>query len=42
LGVDDGFKLLFGISFGYIDETAAANQCRTLRAAVNENTFFHG
>jgi nitroreductase len=42
LGVDDSFKLLFGISFGYIDETAAANQCRTARAAVNENTFFHG
>jgi len=42
LGVDEGFKLLFGISFGYIDETAAANQCRTARAAVNENTFFHG
>lgn len=41
LGVDESFKLLFGISFGYIDETAAANQCRTTRAAVNENTFFH-
>ena len=42
LGVDENFKLLFGISFGYIDETAAANQCRTARAAVSENTFFHG
>lgn len=42
LGVDENFKLLFGISFGYIDEAAAANQCRTARAAVNENTFFHG
>lgn len=42
LGVDDSFKLLFGISFGYADETAAANQCRTARAALSENTFFHG
>jgi nitroreductase len=42
LGVDEGFKLLFGISFGYIDETDAANQCRTGRAALSENTFFHG
>lgn len=42
LGMDENFKLLFGISFGYIDETAAANKCRTARAAVNENTFFHG
>jgi hypothetical protein len=42
LGMDENFKLLFGISFGYIDETAAANQCRTARATVNENTFFHG
>jgi nitroreductase len=42
LGVDESFKLLFGISFGYIDETVAANQCRTARATVRENTFFHG
>lgn len=42
LGVDDSFKLLFGISFGYIDETAAANQCRTARAALADNTIFHG
>ena len=42
LGVDDSFKLLFGISFGYIDESADANRCRTGRAAVAENTFFHG
>ncbi len=42
LGVDDSFKLLFGISFGYPDDTAAANQCRTARAALSDNTFFHG
>lgn len=41
LGVDASFKLLFGISFGYVDETALANRCRTARAAVDENTVFH-
>ncbi len=34
-------KLLFGISFGYEDTAAAANSCRTDRAALAENTFFH-
>ncbi len=42
LGIDASYKLLFGISFGYIDETAAANRCRTPRAAVSDNTHFHG
>lgn len=42
LGVDDSFKLLFGISFGYADETAPVNACRTSRAALPDNTFFHG
>lgn len=35
------WKLLFGISFGYEDTTAAANHCRTERAALGENTVFH-
>ena len=42
LGVDDSFKLLFGISFGYPDDSAATNQNRTARAALSDNTFFHG
>lgn len=42
LGIDPSLKLIFGISFGYEDVTAAANQCRTERAPVEENTFFHG
>jgi nitroreductase len=42
LGVDDNFKLLFGISFGYVDESASVNQCRTGRAALADNTVFHG
>jgi len=41
LGVDDSFKLLFGISFGYADQNVPANQCRTMRAALEENTVFH-
>lgn len=42
LGVDDSFRLLFGISFGYEDSSAAANTCRTTRASIADNTFFHG
>jgi nitroreductase len=42
LGIDGSNKLLFGISFGYEDKESAANQCRTSRASVTENTFFHG
>lgn len=41
LSIDASQKLLFGISFGYVDETAAANRCRTPRAAVVENTHFY-
>ncbi len=42
LGIDAHYKLLFGISFGYEDKNAAANQCRTARSPVAGNTFFHG
>jgi nitroreductase len=42
LGIDPQFKLLFGISFGYADENAAVNRCRTERADIKDNTFFHG
>lgn len=41
LGIESKFKLLFGISFGYPDESAPVNTCRTDRAALAENTFFH-
>jgi nitroreductase len=41
LGVDPSLKLLFGISFGYEDTSAAVNACRTLRAPIEDNTFFH-
>lgn len=42
LGIDPSCKLIFGISFGYEDTSAAANRCRTARAAVAENIVFHG
>ena len=41
LSIDASQKLLFGISFGYVDETAAANRCRTVCATVAENTHFY-
>jgi len=41
LDIDASQKLLFGISFGYTDTAAPVNQCRTVRAKVGENTFFH-
>ncbi|NRA42258.1 MAG: nitroreductase [Pseudomonadales bacterium] len=34
-------KLLFGMSFGYPDPSAAANQINIERASLSENTFFH-
>ena len=40
LGVTDR-KLLFGISFGYRDETAPANGARVARAELAETTRFH-
>ena len=41
LGVESHLKLLFGISFGYEDKSAAINDAVTGRAALSENTFFH-
>jgi nitroreductase len=40
LGVDDSLLLLFGISFGYEDETVPANRARTRKAALGENVIF--
>ena len=42
LGVDASQKLLFGISFGYADDSAPVNQCRTERAPLADTTVFHG
>ncbi len=41
LGVEAGNKLLFGISFGYPDESAPANRCVTDRAALADTVTFH-
>ncbi len=41
LGVSEEFKLLFGISFGYEDESAAANQAKVGRAELSDTTTFH-
>ncbi len=41
LGVESHFKLLMGLSFGYVDETDAANNFRTDREALDETTKFH-
>lgn len=41
LDIDPANKLLFGISFGYEDETAPVNNARTDRAEIADNTTFH-
>ena len=41
LGVESRFKLLMGLSFGYIDAADEANNFRTDRAALGESTVFH-
>lgn len=42
LRLDDDHKLLFGISFGYEDRTAPANNTRVGRSAVGEAARFYG
>lgn len=42
LGIEPSCKLLFGISFGYEDTQDPINQARVGRAALEENTVFHG
>ena len=39
-GIGDGARILFGISFGYEDETVPANATRTARAPIAENIVF--
>lgn len=41
LGIPDTQKLVFGISFGYADETHPSCQARTERAALQEAVTFH-
>ncbi|MFE2990600.1 nitroreductase family protein [Streptomyces sp. NPDC059262] len=41
LGVPDGLKLLFGISFGIPDETAAVNNVRMTRIPLEQSVVLH-
>ena len=41
LGVDDSNKLMFGMSFGYPDPVAGANDCVTDRASLEQVVSFH-
>lgn len=41
LDIDPANKLLFGISFGYVDESHPANRCRTERAPLEQTTRFY-
>jgi len=41
LGIDPTLKMLFGISFGYIDSAAAANRYRIGKAPLEESVAFH-
>ena len=38
--VEDGTKILFGISFGYEDTKVAANETRTTRDDIATNVVF--
>lgn len=40
LGIEQSLKMLFGISFGYPDETAAANHYRIGRAPIEDSVIF--
>lgn len=41
LAVDPSHKLMFGISFGYPDPEAPANQCLTERASLDDFVILH-
>lgn len=40
LGIESNLKLLFGLSFGYEDETAPANQARVPKAPIEQCVTF--
>lgn len=42
LSIDPGMKMLFGISFGYADRTATANDMVVGRIPVSQSVTFHG
>lgn len=42
LGIDPEMKMLFGISFGYADRTATANDMVVGRIPVSQSVTFHG
>jgi nitroreductase len=42
LGIDPSLKMLFGVSFGHPDKTAAANRYRIDKAPLEECVTFHG
>jgi nitroreductase len=41
LGIDPSMKMLFGVSFGYPDETHAANKYRIEKAPIEDSVIFH-
>ena len=41
LGVDSHYKLMMGLSFGYIDEADSANNLRTERDPLEATTSFY-
>lgn len=41
LGVESQFKLMMGLSFGYVDHDDSANNLRTDRAPLEQSTSFH-
>ncbi|NQY04334.1 MAG: nitroreductase [Halieaceae bacterium] len=41
LGIDDSNKLMFGLSFGYPDDTDPVNACRTVRASLDDVITWH-
>lgn len=42
LSIDPSLKMLFGISFGYPDQTSPANEYRINKASIEESVTFHG
>jgi nitroreductase len=41
LGIDASNKLLFGLSFGYLEDEAPVNECHTDRGALSDIVHFH-
>ncbi len=41
IGIDPSLKMLFGISFGFTDQTSPANSYRIEKAPLDETMTFH-